>query len=118
MAKVKAHMPDIYKEMKEILDEFGSDLDEAKERGLNNAADYITQKYAENTPTDTGATKQSWVATKKYKNVKYINNTHLTKTNIPVANLVEFSKNGKPFIRRTFEAEKENMFNIIKEELK
>ena len=104
-------------ELNRILKEYAAEVDAGTEKGLNKAADYLTEKYRENTPTATGKTKESWVCEKKYHGVKYINNTELTKQRIPVANLLEFSKKGKPFIRRTFEENTENIVKIIVEEI-
>lgn len=119
MAKAKAHFPSLYNEMKEILDEFSDSLFEDREIAVEKAADYLEQKYIEATPEGkTGQTKQAWTVNKKYKGVKYIFNTQLSKDGIPVVNLVEFSKNGKPFMRPTFEREKGNVIRIITEELK
>ena len=58
----------------------------------------------------------------KYKGVRYIGNTAVGSKNeygyeIPLANLIEFSSKGKPFIRQTFEENKEQIINIIKGEI-
>lgn len=112
------HQLNLYEELKPILDSITKEMNDAKERGLEKAADYFVQKLEIATPTETGETARSWVVTKKYKGVKYINNTRLNKQNIPVVNLLEFSKKGKPFVRKTFELEKSNIINIITGELK
>ena len=43
---------------------------------------------------DRGETKELWERSTKYKGVRYINNTALNKNNIPIVNLLEFSKKG------------------------
>lgn len=118
MGKVKVGQLNLYSELKSVLDSIDKEQFEAKERGLDKAADYFVDKLAAATPVKTGETAKSWVVTKKYKGVKYINNTRLNKQNIPVVNLLEFGKKGKPFVRKTFEAEKGNIINIITGELK
>ena len=117
MGKAKAHFPDLAKELKGVLDEFAETSFQEREAALEKAADYLEQKYIEATPVDTGQTQQSWTVEKKYKGVKFIFNTKLSKDGIPIVNLVEFSKNGKPFMRKTFEREKGNVIRIITEEL-
>ena len=118
MGKVKVGQFDLYKELKPILDEIDKKQFAAKERGLDKAADYFVDKLKAATPVDTGETAKSWTRTDKYTSVRYINNTRLNKQRIPVVNLLEFGKKGKPFVRKTFEAEKSNIINIITGELK
>ena len=80
------------------------------------------------TPIDDGETRRSWEVDFKYRNVRYINNTATRpKTpgdkitsgdgNIPIVNLLEFGKKGKPFVRKTVQAEQEQIINIIKGEI-
>lgn len=122
MGKVKVGQLNLYTELKSVLDSIDKEQFEAKERGLDEAADYFIDKLIAATPQDTeystGQTAKSWVRTDKYTSVRYINNTRLNKQNIPVVNLLEFGKKGKPFVRKTFEAEKGNIINIILGELK
>lgn len=118
MGKVKVGQLDLYAELKPILDEIDKEQFAAKERGLDKAADYFVQKLEAATPVDTGETARAWVRTDKYTSVRYVNNTKLNSQNIPVVNLLEFGKKGKPFVRKTFELEKINIINIITGELK
>lgn len=113
------HQLNLYEELKPILDSISQELFEAKERGLDKAADYFISKLEQATPKgETGETARSWERTTKYKSVRYISNTRLNKNRIPVVNLLEFSKKGKPFVRKTFEAEKTNIVNKILNEVK
>lgn len=116
------HQLNLYEELKPILDSLDKEMFAAKERGLDKASDYFVQKLEAVTPQTTeyatGETAKSWVRTDKYTSVRYVNNTRLNKQNIPVVNLLEFGKKGKPFVRKTFEAEKGNIINIILGELK
>ena len=64
----------------------------------------------------------SWNRTYKYKGVRYIGNSAVGGKNnygyeIPLSNLIEFSSKGKPFIRRTFDENKEEIIRIIKGEI-
>lgn len=99
--------------LKEIADETYAEID----AGLDKAMDYMRDKLAEASPIDSGLTRESWEGEGKYKNVRYINNTRVNENGIPVVNLLEYGKKGKPFLRKTVEKETENIINIIKGEI-
>lgn len=116
------HQLNLAEELNDILSQFTEDLQEKKEIALNKATDFLLDKLEQNTPVDTGTMKASWTAKYQYKGVRYIGNTAVGGKNkygysIPLSNLVEFSKNGTPFIRKTFDTNKEDIVKIIKEEL-
>jgi hypothetical protein len=101
----------IHDEIERIQQKVGADLN----KGLEDATDYLTDKLVAATPVETGITRQSWIKTIKYKNVKYINNAAVNKRGVPIINLLEYSKSkGKPFVRRTVEQNKEEIERIIK----
>lgn len=110
------HQLNLYEELKDILDEFSNELKEKKEIALDKASDFLVQRLEQASPVKTGEFKKSWTRTEKYQGVRYIGNTKSVK-NIPLANLIEFSSKGKPFIRKTFERNREEIVNIIKGEL-
>lgn len=119
------HQLNLYEELKDVLREVQDELLEKREIALDKASDYFLEKVEQATPVKTGKLRDSWLRTYKYKGVRYVGNSADSKTlnssgsyYIPLANLVEFSKNGKPFIRRTFEENKSEIISIIKEELK
>lgn len=111
------HQLNLYEELKDILDEFTDELKEKKEIALDKASDYLLEKLEQASPINTGKFKSSWLRTYKYKGVRYVGNSDTDKNNIPISNLLEFSKNGKPFIRKTFDANRMQIENIIKGEL-
>lgn len=112
------HQLNLYEELKDILDEFGEELKERKEAALDKASDYLMERLEQSSPVQTGEFKKSWTRTTKYKGVRYIGNTKTAKNSkIPLSNLIEFSSNGKPFIRKTFERHKEQIEKIIRGEL-
>lgn len=116
------HQLNLYEELKSVLDEYSNDLFEAKERGLDKASDFLVEKLEAESPVKTGTLKKSWLRTDKYKAVRYVGNSSVGSTNkygygIPLTNLLEFSSKGKPFIRRTFEENKEKIIEIIKGEI-
>ena len=120
-------------ELREFLEEVKTETYEAIDRGLDQSMNYLKDRLAAESPIDSGLTKDSWVGTDQYKNVRYINNTRMTghrdvkdpqartanmgQDGIPVVNLLEFGKKGKPFLRKTVEREREKVFNIIKSEV-
>ncbi len=79
--------------------------------------DYMRDKLAAASPEKSGLTRESWEGEDKYKNVRYINNTRVNEDGIPVVNLLEYGRKGKPFVRRTVQAEQEQIINIIKGEI-
>ena len=103
--------------LKEVLDGITEELYERVDRGLDKAANYAQDKLEAATPEETGQTRLSWETNFNYTNVRYINNTRVNDQGIPVVNLLEFGSRGKPFIRKTIEAEQENIINIIKGEI-
>ena len=117
------HQLNLAEELKSVLDEFSNELMAQKEVALDKAADFLVDKLEENSPVgETGEFKKSWTRTEKYKGVRYVGNTDVGGKNeygqnIPLANLIEFSKNGKPFIRATFEQNKDKIIDIIVDEL-
>ncbi|MDE7440237.1 MAG: hypothetical protein K2N23_07005 [Clostridia bacterium] len=99
--------------LKEIAQETYAEIDV----GLDKAMDYMSDKLAAASPVDSGLTRESWEGEGKYKNIRYINNTRVNENGIPVVNLLEYGKKGKPFLRKTVERETENIINIIKGEI-
>lgn len=116
------HQLNLAEELKDILNEYSKELYESKEHALDKASDYMMEKLEQNSPVDTGTFQKSWTRTTKYKGVRYIGNSAVGSKNqygydIPLSNLIEFSSKGKPFIRRTFDDNKEEIIRIIKGEL-
>lgn len=116
------HQLNMAEELKDILNEYSQELYASKEEALDKASDFMMEKLEQNSPVDTGKFKQSWNRTYKYKGVRYIGNTSVGGKNqydynIPLSNLIEFSSKGKPFIRRTFDENKEEIIRIITEHL-
>jgi hypothetical protein len=116
------HQLNLYNEMKDILEEFGEEVFELKEAGLDDAADHFVTCIERASPQstydysgkETPSLKNTWERTTEYKSVRYVNSLKLNDKRIPIANLLEFGSKGKPFIRMTFERERENLYQIIK----
>ena len=113
----------------EAIGEISEEVYAAVDRGLDKAARHMEQALEAATPVETGEVKRSWKVDFKYRNVRYINNTATRPktpgdgiTNgtgeIPIVDLLEFGKKGKPFVRRTVQAEQAKAIEIIKEEIR
>lgn len=111
------HQLNLAEELKDILYDYSQELFESKEHALDVASDFLLKKLEQQSPVDTGEFKKSWLRTDKYKGVRYIGNSKTNEKNIPLSNLIEFSKKGKPFIRRTFDENREEIIKIIKGEI-
>lgn len=112
------HQFNLAEELKDVLNEYSNELMAQKEVALDKASDYFVEKLEQASPVDTGEFKKSWTRTEKYKGVRYVGNTALAGKNkqggkIPLSNIIEFSKNGKPFIRATLEQNKDKIIDII-----
>lgn len=121
-SKSGRHQLNMAEELKDILEQYSQELYESKEEALDKASDFMMEKLEQNSPVDTGKFKDSWTRTDKYRGVRYIGNSAVGGQNkygysIPLSNLIEFSYKGKPFIRRTFDENKEEIIRIIKGEL-
>lgn len=131
--KPKGSLKPTLHELSTAIDEAIGEISEkvyaAVDRGLDKAARHMEQALEAATPVETGEVKRSWKVDFKYRNVRYINNTATRPktpgdgiTNgtgeIPIVDLLEFSKKGKPFVRRTVQAEQAKAIEIIKEEIR
>lgn len=110
----------LYSELKPILDEYSQELWDLKEQALDKAADYMVEKLEDASPVRTGELKKNWLRTDKYSSVRYIGNSTTASQNeygygIPLTNILEFSSKGHPFIRKTFESNKDEIIKIVKE---
>ena len=104
----------IGEELKKTLDDISNEISNNVEIGLDEASDFLVRKFEDATPSLTGETKRSWERSNKYKRVRYINNTALTKDNIPKINILEYStSHGKPFVRDTFDKSQNDIEGIL-----
>lgn len=116
------HQIDIFGELKQALDEYGQDIRYASENGLNEASDMLVDKFSAASPDSgiahEGKLKESWTYDPKYHGVRYIGSTATGSKNkygndIPLVNLLEFGSKGKPFMRKTFDENKDEIIKII-----
>jgi len=119
MSKVKSKVTlyEIGTALREYLTSVADDLIEAKEAGLDEAATFMKEKLEQATPIRTVnsvGTNKKWKVERKYRGVRYVFNTSTAKDGIPIVNLLEYSKNGKPFVRSTFAENENKVISIIK----
>ncbi len=112
----------------EVLQGITQEVYAAVDRGLDKAARHMEHALEVATPYDTHETQRSWEVNFKYRNVRYIYNTSTRpKTpgdtitsgdgEIPIVNLLEFGRKGKPFVRKTVQENQNQVINIIKGEI-
>lgn len=120
------HQINIFEELKEALHNYGEDIRRVSDSGLNKAADMLVEKFSAASPDSgiahEGKLRDSWTYDPKYHGVRYVGNTAGGSKNkygydIPLVNLLEFGSKGKPFMRKTFDENKDEIIKIIIEEL-
>lgn len=130
--KPKGSLKPTLNQLSEAIDEalqgVAQEVYASVDRGLDKAARHMEHALEGATPHKTYKTQQSWKVDFKYRNVRYINNTSTRpKTpgdtitsgdgEIPIVNLLEFGKQGKPFVRRTVQENQNQVINLIKGEI-
>lgn len=121
------HQINIFEELKDALRDYGKDIRSLSDSALNKAGDMLVEKFSAASPDSgmahEGKLKDSWTYDPKYHGVRYIGNTATGSKNkqgygIPLVNLLEFGSKGKPFMRKTFDENKDEIIKIIIEEFK
>lgn len=120
------HQINIFEELKDALRYYGEDIRSVSDSALNKAGDMLVEKFSAASPDSgiahEGKLKDSWTYDPKYHGVRYIGNTARGSKNeygydIPLVNLLEFGSKGKPFMRKTFDENEDEIIKIIIEEL-
>lgn len=120
------HQINIFEELKDALRDYGEDIRSVSDSSLNKAADMLVEKFSAASPDSgiahEGKLRDSWTYDPKYHGVRYVGNTALGSKNkngqyIPLVNLLEFGSKGKPFMRKTFDENEDEIIKIIIEEL-
>lgn len=117
----------------DILIDFIKETKEKRDEALDAGSTVLVEKLTAASPTgETGNFAKSWEV-KKYDNGKhFVHNTKLApyvssgkkkkkagtvNGGAPLSNILEYSENGKPFIRATADAAENEVFNSIKNKL-
>jgi hypothetical protein len=114
---------DIEKQFAEILKEYDKELKDDIEKALTKASQIVVDRLKAASPVGDDAPhfKDQWGLKTKYTGVRYIGNSKEVQSksgNIPLINLLEYGPYAKPFVARTFEANKEIVFNTFVQTLK
>lgn len=130
MSKIK-----LEEEFKKLFRDYQKTVFEATEVALDKGSLALQNKLSAASPVGEGPLhfKDSWDRKMQYKGVKFVGNTKTVhrpdyvrkgtgekvqhEGGIPLSSLLEYSRNGHPFIQRTFNQNKNEIFQIIIKEL-
>lgn len=120
----KIEIRDLGKAISDILDEYGDEVYEATEAGLDEAEKALIHNLKSNSPEGkTKKYKKAWKSKgKKYKLKRYVHNTKMVENSdgdkIPLSNILEYSEESKHQgnIRRTFESSSGDMTKAFVDE--
>ena len=120
---IKVNTGTLQSAVEELLREYGDVVYKATEEGLDAAEKVLLSALKDASPTRKGGLKRSWKGSgKKYKLARYVGNTKTVSGKngeIPLLNILEYSTTrGKPFVRKTFDANIDNMANAVVETIK
>ncbi len=116
------HQINIAYELADVLNDYANELVNLKEIALDKVGDFLVDKFSAASPDSgiahEGKLKESWTYDPKYHGVRYIGSTATGSKNkygndIPLVNLLEFGSKGKPFMRKTFDENKDEIIKII-----
>ena len=110
-------------QMSEIIKEYRNELKEDIEKALTAAGNVLVDRLKAASPVgdDTPHFKDQWGIKTQYKGVRYVGNSKAIPSkngNIPLINILEYGPYAKPFIAKTFEENKELIFNTFVQTLK
>lgn len=107
---IKIKLDDLSKEMDKLITQFMKENFDATQRALTTTAKQGADILSRQSPVRTGRFKSSWSVETKYANTKYIYNSALAKNRIPMANIIEYTRNHTPFIVQTMDRYKGELF--------
>ena len=109
------------KEFQKILLEYREQMFQATEEALDKVSLEMQKRFEQASPVGNSFPhfKHSWDRKMQYKGVRYIGNTKRVPNDagIPLSNILEYGRNGKPFIRRTWNVNRNEIFNKFIKEL-
>lgn len=104
------------KEFDKLTRQYYQENFEATQEALTTAAKKTAGILSSQSPVRTGRFKSSWKVETKYANTKYVYNDALANNRIPLSNIIEYARNQHPFIYKTFDRYKEDIFRTFVEE--
>ena len=108
----------------QIIRDYRDKQFESIQKSLDVAADWMVTKLESASPIGNSSIhfRDQWEVKRKYPNVRYIGNAKMTKESpnfrsVPLSNILEHGRKGRPFIKRTYNANKAELFSRFKNEL-
>lgn len=106
---------ELEKQFAEIIKEYSAQLRTEVEKGLSEAGKVAIAQLQNASPVGDTVPhfKDLWEMKTKYKGVRYVGNTKTVPAksgNIPLSNILEYGPHAQPFIARTFEAGKDEIY--------
>lgn len=123
------------KEIDNIFKNYGNQVFNAVENALDDASEVLEKKLSAASPVGNSDNhfRDNWSRKMQYKGVRYVGNKKMVQRGaytskktgqstrhaggIPLSSIMEYSKNGKPFILKTWENNKNDVFEIFKKSL-
>lgn len=94
------------KQVEKVFVQFSKEMTEQAQKALDICADYAKNEFVKVSPIDPTGTaphyKDCWAVKSGYTNARFVGNTKRV-DEIPLSNLLEYGRNGKPFILRASE---------------
>jgi hypothetical protein len=110
----------IEEQIKEIVNEYKKELSKDLELALTNASELL--KFELELASPVGDTtphfRDMWDIKTKYTGVRYVGNKKLVESGIPLSNLLEYARTGRPFIARTYDLNLERIYESFITKLK
>ncbi len=109
-------------ELDQMLNEFLHSSYEKRQEAVQAGAEVMKSALEQASPKDSGEFANSFAIKTKYKDRRYVGNTKTVtakgREGVPLINILEFKDGGQPFVRNTFEANKDKVYAAIKNKLK
>ena len=106
-------LEDFSKEFDKLIRQYYQENFEATQEALATTAEKFAGILSRESPVRTGRFKSSWKVEKKYANIKFVYNEALAKNRIPLSTLIEYARNQRPFIYKTVDRYKEDVFRTF-----
>lgn len=94
-----------------VINKYRDELFDKVQVALEEAAEDVAKFLAAASPVgnSTDHFRDHWGVEKKYKNIKIVYNDKLNNNRIPLTNLLEFGRKGRPFVKKTWESIKDDI---------
>jgi hypothetical protein len=120
------HLEDMGKELDKMLTEFQHENYEMRQAAVQAGAEVMKTALEQTAPRDTGELAKSFSIKDKYPDHRYVGSTRTVngkgadgryRENIPLINILEYRVGGTPFVRNTYDAKEQQIYEAIKNKL-